>query len=111
MIVGDFNTGRHHLDEAGQTFTCTALLGQLATMGYADAYRATAPDGREASWFSHTGQGFRLDHAFVSAPLAGSVRAARYAHELRLAGLSDHAPMRLDLDPGAAGGADEARIA
>lgn len=111
VIVGDFNTGRHHLDEAGQTFTCTALLGQLATFGYVDAYRAADPKGRESSWFSRTGQGFRLDHAFVSAPLAGSIRAADYAHELRLAGLSDHAPMRLELAPGAPGGAGEVRIA
>jgi len=98
VIIGDFNTGRHRLDEAGDTFTCTALLGQLTTRGYADAYRLLHADGRDRSWNSHTGAGFRLDHAYVSPPIAGLVRAVSYSHSEREDGLSDHAPMLLELD-------------
>lgn len=99
VLVGDFNTGRHRLDEAGSTFTCTPLLGKLATLGYADAYRALDPAGADRSWYSHTGQGFRLDHAYVSPALRPALRAAEYLQTPRKQGLSDHAPMRLALDP------------
>lgn len=98
VLLGDFNTGRHRLDEPGRTFTCTPLLGKLVTLGYADAYRELEPAGAARSWFSHAGQGFRLDHAFVSPPLRPAIRAAEYLHAPREQGLSDHAPMRLTLD-------------
>src|SRR4051812_19417143 len=42
LIMGDLNAGRHRLDEKGATFTCTRCLGELASMGYRDAWR----DGR-----------------------------------------------------------------
>lgn len=98
VILGDFNTGRHRLDESASTFTSTALLGRLATMGYADAYRVCHPDGRDWSWRSHTGRRFRLDHAYVSAPLAGRVRSVTYSHAERRERLSDHAVLTLELD-------------
>ncbi len=102
VIAGDLNTGRHRLDEPGATFTCTALLGQLATFGYADAYRTLHPAGRDASWRSHIGQGFRLDHTLVSRPLTAGIRRAWYDESTRASGHSDHAPMVVDLDPRAA---------
>ncbi|MEQ8770685.1 MAG: endonuclease/exonuclease/phosphatase family protein [Phycisphaerales bacterium] len=98
VITGDLNTGRHRLDEPGETFTCTALLGQLATFGYADAYRALHPTGRDASWQSHIGQGFRLDHTLVSSALSGGVREAWYDENPRDSKHSDHAPMIVELD-------------
>ncbi|GJM19923.1 MAG: endonuclease [Phycisphaeraceae bacterium] len=97
-IVGDLNTGRHHLDEPGAVSTCTPLLGQIATLGYRDAYRELHPAGTERSWISHAGRGFRLDHALVSAPLAPTIRALEYAHRERRRKLSDHAPLTLELD-------------
>ena len=99
LIVGDFNTGRARLDEDADTFTCTPLLGELATRGYADAYRLIHPDGRDRSWTSHTGSGFRLDHAYVSPPLRPLVTRVVYSQIERESGLSDHAPMLLELAP------------
>lgn len=99
VIVGDFNTGRHLLDESQQTFTCTALLGELATLGYRDAYRLCHPRGRDRSWFSHAGAGFRIDHTYVSPPLAPRVEDVWYGHDQRERGLSDHAPMLVKLAP------------
>lgn len=98
VIIGDFNTGRHRLDEAESTFTSTVLLGKLATMGYQDAYRICEPDGRAWSWRSHIGRRFRLDHAFASSPLAPRVRAVEYSHRERRERLSDHAAVILELD-------------
>jgi exodeoxyribonuclease-3 len=44
-----------------------------------------------------TGNGFRIDHAFLSATLAARVGSIRYSHDERLAGISDHSPLILDL--------------
>lgn len=98
VLMGDFNAGRHRLDEEGATFTCTRCLGQLAAMGYRDAWRDRNADGREFSWYSHEGAGFRIDHAFVSAPAAPRVRGCWYSHKERRRGLSDHSALVLDLE-------------
>lgn len=97
VVMGDLNTGRHRLDEAGETFSCTALLGRLASMGYVDAWRAVHGRARTASWFSHAGAGFRLDHALVSGPAAGRIRSAEYGSAALGSGLSDHAPLLLEV--------------
>lgn len=99
VVLGDLNTGRHRLDEPGATFTGTALLGRLVSLGYVDAWRAVHGVGaRQASWTSHSGTGYRLDHALVSGALAGSVRGAGYDQNALKHGLSDHAPLVVDLD-------------
>jgi exodeoxyribonuclease III len=97
VLIGDFNTGRHFQDEEGATFRQTANLGHLTALGYVDAWRSRFPDRKEASWVSHEGQGFRLDHAFVSASLAHRVTDARYEQRTRKEGLSDHASLSITL--------------
>ncbi|MBP1805009.1 endonuclease/exonuclease/phosphatase family protein [Rubellimicrobium aerolatum] len=96
LVMGDFNTGRHRLDEAGATFQCAAEFGRLGEAGWVDAWRLLHGEAREFSWYSTAGNGFRLDHAFVSADLVERVSAADYDHSTR-AGLSDHSALRLDL--------------
>jgi exonuclease III len=98
VLMGDFNAGRHRLDEAGATFTCTRLLGTLAAMGYVDAWRRLHPEGREYTWFSHEGGGFRIDHCFLSAGLSARLSACRYSHKEREMGLSDHSMLVVDLE-------------
>ena len=97
ILLGDFNAGRHRLDEDGETFTCTRLLGQIATYGYVDAWRSCHPETREFTWFSHEGRGFRIDHAFLSAPLAPRLTACEFSHRERELGLSDHSALLLSL--------------
>lgn len=100
VILGDFNTGRHRLDEPGATFTCTALLGELAALGYVDAWRFRNPGAREPTWLSRAGNGFRIDGAFVSAGLRGRIRAADYSHAVRETRVSDHSAVVLELAEG-----------
>ncbi len=97
IVMGDFNTGRHRADEAGATFGSTALLGAFCTLGFCDAYRAVHPEGRDRSWVSHEGGGFRIDHAFVTRGLLPSIASAAYSHSERTEGSSDHAALLLDL--------------
>jgi exodeoxyribonuclease-3 len=98
VLIGDFNTGRHLTDEAGKTFSCSEMMGRLASLGFVDAWRAKNPSQREFSWYSHKGSGFRIDHAFLSQPLAGRLREAVYSHSERENGLSDHSVMVVDVD-------------
>ncbi|MFO0861681.1 MAG: endonuclease/exonuclease/phosphatase family protein [Phycisphaerales bacterium] len=104
VFLGDFNTGRHHIDEEGRTFTCTAQLGAVATLGYADAFRIFAPDAREWTWIAPVRSrlrpentagsgGFRIDSALVSPALLPRMRGARYSHSVREKGISDHSAM------------------
>ncbi len=110
LFFGDFNTGRHHADEQGATFTCTRHLGTVCSLGYADAYRVFEPSAREWTWLAPGGSrakpektgvssGFRIDSALVSRPLLPRLAAARYSHAGRESGVSDHSSMLLDFSP------------
>jgi exodeoxyribonuclease-3 len=74
----------------------------LLTAGWVDAYRLRSPAAIEHSWVSHDGDGYRYDHAFVSAALAERVLDCSYVHETREPGLTDHSAMTLRLKLGGA---------
>jgi exonuclease III len=104
LIVGDFNTGRHCIDEKGRTFSCADQFEALAASGWCDAWRHIHHDEREYTWFSRLsggvqGNGFRLDHAFVTRPLLTRVQDCRYSHAEREAQVSDHSILILDIAP------------
>jgi len=97
IVMGDFNSGRHRVDEPGATFGSTALLGSFCTLGFRDAYRETHPLGRETSWVSYEGGGFRVDHAFVSKALLPRVVGVAYSQTERVEKVSDHSILLLEL--------------
>ncbi len=106
-LCGDFNSPKEELgdgtivafmrpkDVRGTAAELGLLTACLADGPLVDAFRAvngwTATD---SSWFwknrGRTG-GFRLDHIFASTHLRPT--ACSYAHDLRLAGMSDHSPI------------------
>lgn len=96
VLIGDFNTGLHHLDEAGATFHCADEFCRLSEIGWVDAWRLLHGDERAFSWQSNAGNGFRIDHALVTPDLVGRVESAAYNHEPR-AGLTDHAALMIGL--------------
>src|SRR6516225_8904699 len=55
------------------------------------------PGPARYSWFSTRNIGFRIEHAFLSHALADCAGTVRYSHDERIAGLSDHAPLILEL--------------
>jgi len=97
VAIGDFNTCRAYVDEPGAIDRCAHFMDRVAGIGFCDLWRHRYPEGREYSWYSHRGNGFRIDHAFLSPALARRAGAVRYSHDERLAGLSDHSPLILDL--------------
>ena len=97
LAVGDFNTCRPYLDEAGAIDRTAHYMDKLDEIAFCDLWRRRNPELREYSWFSTRGNGFRIDHAFLSDALAARAGIIRYSHDERLAGLSDHSPLILDL--------------
>jgi exonuclease III len=97
LAIGDFNTCRAFVDEPGAFDVTARFMDTVQEAGFRDLWRDRYPDGREFSWYSHRGNGFRIDHAFVSPRLIRRVDTISYVHDVRLDGLSDHSMLRLDL--------------
>ena len=96
LLLGDWNTGAHHMDEKGKTFVCTEHFARLSELGWIDLWQAHNRD-TEYTWYSRRAganyNGFRLDHAFATPVLKQRVTACRYSHAEREAGISDHSMM------------------
>jgi exonuclease III len=101
LFLGDFNTCRNDLDRdpGGMRDPGAHRMEAIAAAGFHDLWRARHPERREYSWFSHRRNGFRIDHAFGSSALHAATRHCWYDHAGRLAGLSDHAALLLEIDP------------
>ncbi|MFF4748868.1 endonuclease/exonuclease/phosphatase [Streptomyces sp. NPDC002514] len=71
----------------------------LGQSGYRDAFRALHPRAAEYSWVGRTGDGYRYDHAHVSAVLASALRACTYVHDVRTGPdrLTDHSALSVSL--------------
>ena len=93
VLIGDFNSGKAYLDEVGRTFSCIDCFERLETVGLIDSWRSRNPDGREFSWYSSGGNGFRLDHVFCTAALDAHISSIRYCHMPREQKTSDHSAM------------------
>ena len=104
LLVGDWNTGAHRIDETGKTFVCAEHFCRLSALGWADMWRYYNPGITEYTWYSKLkggarGNGFRLDHAFSTPSLAPRVVSCRYAHAVREAGTSDHSLVIVEIAP------------
>ena len=97
LAIGDFNTCRAYLDEPGAIDATAHYMDAIEQIGFRDLWRHRYPDRREYSWFSTRSNGFRIDHAFLSQDLTASAGTIHYSHEDRIAGLSDHSPLILEL--------------
>src|SRR5262249_39335305 len=97
LAIGDFNPCRAYIDEPGALDVAARFMDSMTAIGFSDLWRHRYPDGREYSWYSHRGNGFRIDHAFLSPSLAARAGTVRYSHDERLAGLSDHSALILEL--------------
>jgi exodeoxyribonuclease III len=113
LLIGDLNTGLHGIDEIGATLRCAEHMAALRSAGWVDVWHDLNPSERPPStwWEPATGNGFRLDHAFLSpaSPRAISIdypleiggEATTRAGARKVAGerapLSDHVPVVVEL--------------
>lgn len=83
-----------------------AAIARLRAWGLEDAYRRHHPEGARYTWWDYRAgafqknYGMRIDHLFVTAPLAARTVAAEIDREARKGKPipSDHAPVVIDLD-------------
>jgi len=98
IFLGDFNTGKHLIDEEGQTFFCAEWMDELERIGLKDAFRDKNGDRREYTWFNHrSGSGFRIDHAFFRFNRI-ELRECSYDPIPREMGYSDHSVMIVEVE-------------
>ena len=102
MLLGDWNTGAHGLDESGKTFVCAGHFARLSAMGWVDLWRHHNPGITEHTWYSKLKggarrNGFRLDHAFATPGFTPRVALCRYSHAERDAGVSAHSMMVVEV--------------
>lgn len=97
IVIGDWNTGKNGIDQAGNSFWYSEHLTHLETRDYFDAFRERQGDVREFSWYSHGGNGYRYDHCYMSGCLRSVLDDCYYVHSWREDGLSDHSPMIVTL--------------
>ncbi|MCC5786143.1 MAG: endonuclease/exonuclease/phosphatase family protein [Phycisphaerales bacterium] len=103
LVIGDFNAERWGVDGTDRRRAHrggSRLMGRLQSLGFIDAWRTMHPGEKAASWVSWRGEGYRLDHAFLSRSLGVLLRSCRFSHGELEARLSDHAPLVLELSEG-----------
>lgn len=97
IIMGDLNTGKNLIDQAAHSFWYAKEFMNLDQYNCRDAFRLLHGDIQEFSWYSHSKQGYRYDHCFISDEIRPILKSCYYLHHYREQGLSDHSPMILEL--------------
>ena len=98
LITGDFNSCTKE-DSSNGTEYYAAELKKLEEIGYNDLWKCYSKNkSNRYTWFYHSGEGFRLDYAFVSPKLSECLENVMVWHnsELRENKVSDHSSLRLD---------------
>ena len=112
-IGGDYNVAPEDPDVwdmaafAGSTHVSAperAAMAALREWGMVDAYRLHHPEPGKFSWWDyragdfHNGRGMRIDHLYVTRPVAERCVGAEIDRDARKGKLpSDHAPLYIDL--------------
>lgn len=97
LIIGDYNTGQHFVDEAEATFHCAEKLESLALAGYIDCWRSRNKEEREFTWYSNAGNGFRIDHVFANQQVDHRIQSVRYDHSPRESASTDHSALVVEI--------------
>ena len=97
LLIGKFDTGSHYVDEIGATFFASKHFEMMSDVGWIDAWRTRNLGKREYSWFSNTGNGFRVEHAFATPELNKTIERVFYDHSVREQGFSDHSALVVDI--------------
>lgn len=93
IFAGDFNTGKHYIDERGATLYGSHYIDHMESIGFIDAWRYLHANEREYTWFSYKGNGFRLDYVFLSLGIKDCLLDAYHSHVERENRISDHSAL------------------
>jgi exodeoxyribonuclease III len=100
VLIGDFNTGKHFVDEEADEFSCSDKHTELEKIGFIDTWRAANPDDRGSTWYSSANRGFRLDYIWASPSVLKQISAIRHNHDARNAGNTDHSAVIAEISFG-----------
>jgi exodeoxyribonuclease-3 len=97
VLIGDFNTGNNDRDlEGSSKFYCETDFSLLTQKHFFDAYRLNHPKGKDFSWYSSVGNGFRIDHVLISRDIDPDSVKVSYDHKTREE-ISDHSSLFVSL--------------
>ena len=107
LLIGDFNTGEAGVDCHKPRFAGSSQFVRLQQLGFRDLWRQHNPGTTEHTWFSFGRggtrlNGFRIDHALATPPLAGRAIRCRYSHDERERKISDHSVLLVEFSSQAA---------
>ena len=97
IALGDLNTGKHYSDEKGSSFYAAEYMAELEKI-CEDAWRKFHGPKQEYSWYSNKGNGFRIDHAFVTRSMSNVLTNVWYSHAEREGKISDHSALILEFN-------------
>jgi exodeoxyribonuclease-3 len=97
IVTGDINTGKHYIDEKGDRIFHSKHFHKLIQAGLIDAWKFLHGQKREFTWYSPSGDGYRLDHFFVHPTLKDNIKNCFYNHQPRFDKLTSHSMMTLEL--------------
>lgn len=98
LITGDFNSCTKEDSSNGTEYYAKELM-ELEDMAYIDLWKNYSKEGSPRyTWFYHTGDGFRLDYAFISPKLTASLDKVIVYHDIKVreAKISDHSPLNIE---------------
>jgi exodeoxyribonuclease-3 len=99
LLIGDFNTTKHFVDEIGSAVPGSEFIVELESLGWTEIWREHNPKASgEYTWYHHKGNGFRIDHAYCSESLRPFATSAKYSHQERKSGISDHSILNVSLE-------------
>ncbi|MFJ7931515.1 endonuclease/exonuclease/phosphatase family protein [Peribacillus sp. NPDC096448] len=97
IILGDYNTGLSE-DAQGVPFLGVESMRNLLDLGWKDTWRYTHGNFSGYSWYSTKGNGFRIDHVFVSPILHKVILESYFSHQERRNKISDHSVLIVELE-------------
>ena len=97
IVIGDFNTGSRNDREGSTRFYGEKLFEENLASDWTSALHAMNQDKQEFSWWSSAGNGFLIDHAWLSPSTRDRLTSANISHIEREAKVSDHSALIVDL--------------
>ena len=97
VIIGDFNTVTKG-DYTGEPTSCASYINKIKSLGFVDTWkRFNSNDEDRWTYITQKGDKRRIDYSFCSPELENDIISAKHIHDFRLAGLTDHSAIAIEL--------------
>jgi hypothetical protein len=97
LMAGDFNTGVHVDDGPLKTLGGVEQFLAIKGKGFTDVWRQFHGTKTEHTYVYRETTSYRIDHAMASEGMMPRIRSCNYSHQERLAGISDHSVLFVEV--------------